>query len=291
MIDWKGAFSWHKAWGLYLGIAPWLILIIGWAANIIIRHTHNKKSEEVNTLHTTKAKAVAHKITISPTKVQKDIMQETERFIYPPSKIEKAGMRYLLNLKLWEVYRNNINHIFNCHGICTIGELVSHSREEILALEQVGEARVKYIEEFFLYVGLTWSIDSRRYDDDAPFDSTGCRGYEYDKAGLRLLLSRHIWEIFPYTVSQKLELAGFEKMRDILSIKRGEIGRKPGIGEKTSAVLEDYVKEKRLSWKIPVHLYQLEDPSQEWILINTYSRRHLKPQEKIPGGKYWKIRK
>lgn len=291
MIDWKGAFSWHKAWGLYLGIAPWLILIIGWAANIIIKHIHNKKSKEFNPLHTTKAKAVAHKITISPTKVQKDIMQETERFIYPPSKIEKAGMRYLLNLKLWEVYRNNINHIFNCHGICTIGELVSHSREEILALEQVGEARVKYIEEFFLYVGLTWSIDSRRYDDDAPFDSTGCRGYEYDKAGLRLLLSRHIWEIFPYTVSQKLELAGFEKMRDILSIKRGEIGRKPGIGEKTSAVLEDYVKEKRLSWKIPVHLYQLEDPSQEWILINTYSRRHLKPQEKIPGGKYWKIRK
>jgi hypothetical protein len=211
--------------------------------------------------------------------------------IYPPSKLEKAGMKFLLERKLWEVYKNNINHIFNCHGIYTIGDLISHSREEILTLEQVGEARVKYIEEFFLYVGLTWSIDSRRYDDDAPFDSTGCRGYEYDKAGLRLLLSRHIWEIFPYTVSQKLELAGFEKMRDILSIKRGEIGRKPGIGEKTSAVLEDYVKEKKLYWKIPVHLYQLEDPSQEWILINTYSRKHLKPQEKIPGGNYWKIRK
>ena len=291
MIDWKDAFSWHSAWGLYLAFAPWVIFIIGWFVNQITRRAHSRKSEEDKPIQETEIRAMTPDITISHIRAHKDIMQVTERTIYPPSKIEKAGMRYLLNLKLWEVYRNNINHIFNCHGIYTIGDLISHSREEILTLEQVGEARVKYIEEFFLYVGLTWSIDSIRYDDDAPFDSTGCRGYEYDKAGLRLLLSRHIWEIFPYTVSQKLELAGFEKMRDILSIKRGEIGRKPGIGEKTSAVLEDYVKEKKLSWKIPVHLYQLEDPSQEWILINTYSRRHLKPQEKIPGGKYWKIRK
>ena len=291
MIDWKDAFSWHSAWGLYLAFAPWIIFIIGWFVNQITRRAHSRKSEEDKPLQETEIRAMTPDITISHIRTHKDIMQVTERTIYPPSKIEKAGMRYLLNLKLWEVYRNNINHIFNCHGIYTIGDLISHSREEILTLEQVGEARVKYIEEFFLYVGLTWSIDSRRYDDDAPFDSTGCRGYEYDKAGLRLLLSRHIWEIFPYTVSQKLELAGFEKMRDILSIKRGEIGRKPGIGEKTSAVLEDYMKEKKLSWKIPVHLYQLEDPSQEWILINTYSRRHLKPQDKIPGGNYWKIRK
>lgn len=291
MIDWKDAFSWHSAWGLYLAFAPWIIFIIGWFVNQITRRAHSRKSEEDKPLQETEIRAMTPDITISHIRAHKDIMHVTERTIYPPSKIEKAGMRYLLNLKLWEVYRNNINHIFNCYGIYTIGDLISHSREEILTLEQVGEARVKYIEEFFLYVGLTWSIDSIRYDDDAPFDSTGCRGYEYDKAGLRLLLSRHIWEIFPYTVSQKLELAGFEKMRDILSIKRGEIGRKPGIGEKTSAVLEDYVKEKKLSWKIPVHLYQLEDPSQEWILINTYSRKHLKPQEKIPGGNYWKIRK
>ena len=291
MIDWKDAFSWHSAWGLYLAFAPWVIFIIGWFVNQITRRAHSRKSEEDKPIQETEIRVMAPDITITHIRPSKEIMQETEITTYPPSKIEKAGMRYLLNLKLWEVYKNNINHIFNCHGIYTIGDLISHSREEILTLEQVGEARVKYIEEFFLYVGLTWSIDSRRYDDDAPFDSTGCRGYEYDKAGLRLLLSRHIWEIFPYTVSQKLELAGFEKMRDILSIKRGEIGRKPGIGEKTSAVLEDYVKEKKLSWKIPVHLYQLEDPSQEWILINTYSRRHLKPQEKIPGGKYWKIRK
>ena len=291
MIDWKDAFSWHSAWGLYLAFAPWIIFIIGWFVNQITRRAHSRKSEEDKPIQETEIRAMTPDITISHIRTHKDIMQVTERTIYPPSKIEKAGMRYLLNLKLWEVYRNNINHIFNCHGIYTIGDLISHSREEILTLEQVGEARVKYIEEFFLYVGLTWSIDSIRYDDDAPFDSTGCRGYEYDKAGLRLLLSRHIWEIFPYTVSQKLELAGFEKMRDILSIKRGEIGRKPGIGEKTSAVLEDYMKEKKLSWKIPVHLYQLEDPSQEWILINTYSRKHLKPQEKIPGGNYWKIRK
>ena len=291
MIDWKDAFSWHSAWGLYLAFAPWIIFIIGWFVNQITRRAQSRKSEEDKPIQETEIRAMTPDITITHIRPSKEIMQEIEITIYPPSKIEKAGMRYLLNLKLWEVYKNNINHIFNCHGIYTIGDLISHSREEILTLEQVGEARVKYIEEFFLYVGLTWSIDSRRYDDDAPFDSTGCRGYEYDKAGLRLLLSRHIWEIFPYTVSQKLELAGFEKMRDILSIKRGEIGRKPGIGEKTSAVLEDYVKEKKLSWKIPVHLYQLEDPSQEWILINTYSRRHLKPQDKIPGGNYWKIRK
>ena len=291
MIDWKDAFSWHSAWGLYLAFAPWIIFIIGWFVNQITRRAHSRKSEEDKPIQETEIRAMTPDITITHIRPSKEIMQETEITIYPPSKIEKAGMRYLLNLKLWEVYKNNINHIFNCHGIYTIGDLISHSREEILTLEQVGEARMKYIEEFFLYVGLTWSIDSRRYDDDAPFDSTGCRGYEYDKAGLRLLLSRHIWEIFPYTVSQKLELAGLEKMRDILSIKRGEIGRKPGIGEKTSAVLEDYVKEKKLSWKIPVHLYQLEDPSQEWILINTYSRKHLKPQEKIPGGNYWKIRK
>lgn len=291
MIDWKDAFSWHSAWGLYLAFAPWIIFIIGWFVNQITRRAHSRKSEEDKPIQETEIRAMTPDITITHIRPSQEIMQETEITIYPPSKIEKAGMRYLLNLKLWEVYKNNINHIFNCHGIYTIGDLISHSREEILTLEQVGEARVKYIEEFFLYVGLTWSIDSRRYDDDAPFDSTGCRGYEYDKAGLRLLLSRHIWEIFPYTVSQKLELAGFEKMRDILSIKRGEIGRKPGIGEKTSAVLEDYVKEKKLYWKIPVHLYQLEDPSQEWILINTYSRKHLKPQEKIPGGNYWKIRK
>ena len=291
MIDWKDAFSWHSAWGLYLAFAPGIIFIIGWFVNQITRRAHSRKSEEDKPIQETEIRAMTPDITITHIRPSKEIMQETEIIIYPPSKIEKAGMRYLLNLKLWEVYKNNINHIFNCHGIYTIGDLISHSREEILTLEQVGEARVKYIEEFFLYVGLTWSIDSIRYDDDAPFDSTGCRGYEYDKAGLRLLLSRHIWEIFPYTVSQKLELAGFEKMRDILSIKRGEIGRKPGIGEKTSAVLEDYVKEKKLSWKIPVHLYQLEDPSQEWILINTYSRKHLKPQEKIPGGNYWKIRK
>ena len=291
MIDWKDAFSWHSAWGLYLVFAPWIIFIISWIVHVIKRCVQCGKLEESNPPYETETDATAPKITISHTRAHKDVMQEKEKTIYPPSKIEKAGMRYLLNLKLWEVYKNNINHIFNCHGIYTIGDLISHSREEILTLEQVGEARVKYIEEFFLYVGLTWSIDSIRYDDDAPFDSTGCRGYEYDKAGLRLLLSRHIWEIFPYTVSQKLELAGFEKMRDILSIKRGEIGRKPGIGDKTSAVLEDYVREKKLSWKIPVHLYQLEDPSQEWILINTYSRKHLKPQEKIPGGNYWKIRK
>ena len=291
MIDWKDAFSWHSAWGLYLAFAPWVIFIIGWFVNQITRRAHSRKSEEDKPIQETEIRAMTPDITITHIRPSKEIMQEPEITIYPPSKIEKAGMRYLLNLKLWEVYKNNINHIFNCHGIYTIGDLISHSREEILTLEQVGEARVKYIEEFFLYVGLTWSIDSRRYDDDTPFDSTGCRGYEYDKAGLRLLLSRHIWEIFPYTVSQKLELAGFEKMRDILSIKRGEIGRKPGIGEKTSAVLEDYVREKKLSWKIPVHLYQLEDPSQEWILINTYSRKHLKPQEKIPGVNYWKIRK
>lgn len=291
MIDWKDAFSWHSAWGLYLAFAPWIIFIIGWFVNQITRRAHSRKSEEDKPIQETEIRAMTPDITITHIRPSKEIMQETEITKYPPSKIKKAGMRYLLNLKLWEVYKNNTNHIFNCHGIYTIGDLISHSREEILTLEQVGEGRVKYIEEFFLYVGLTWSIDSRRYDDDAPFNSTGCRGYEYDKAGLRLLLSRHIWEIFPYTVSQKLELAGFEKMRDILSIKRGEIRRKPGIGEKTSAVLEDYVKEKKLSWKIPVHLYQLEDPSQEWILINTYSRRHLKPQEKIPGGNYWKIRK
>lgn len=291
MIDWKDAFSWHSAWGLYLAFAPWIIFIIGWFVNQISRRAHSRKSEEDKPIQETEIRAMTPDITITHIRPSKEIMQETGITIYPPSKIEKAGMRYLLNLKLWEVYKNNINHIFNCHGIYTIGDIVSYSREEILTLEQVGEARVKYIEEFFSYVGLTWGIDPNRYDDAAPFNPAGCKGYEYDQAGLRLLLSRHVWEIFPYTVSQKLQLAGFEKMRDILSIKRGEIGRKPGIGEKTSAVLEDYVKEKKLSWKIPVHLYQLKDPSQEWILINTYSRRHLKPKEKIPGGNYWKIRK
>ena len=113
MIDWKDAFSWHSAWGLYLAFAPWIIFIIGWFVNQITRRAHSRKSEEDKPIQETEIRAMTPDITITHIRPSKEIMQETEITIYPPSKIEKAGMRYLLNLKLWEVYKNNINHIFN----------------------------------------------------------------------------------------------------------------------------------------------------------------------------------
>lgn len=291
MIDWKDAFSWHNAWGLYLGLVPWLIFIIGWTVNIIARHMHNK-SEDRNPLHETEAEATENNTIITHISPTKDIMQERERTIYPPSKLEKAGMRFLLDRKLWEVFRNNVNYLLNRHEIYTIGDMLAHDRQYIASLEKVGAKTMENIESFMSAFGLDWQIDVRRYDKSAPFDTKGQRGYAYDTAGLKFLLSRHVWEIFPYTVSSKLQLAGLELMADILCLTKGQISRKPGIGDKTSAILEDYVKDNGLAWGCPVHRYIIDKNVSEWILFNHNSRKHIKGMEGFNlKGHYLKLRK
>ena len=170
--------------------------------------------------------------------------------------------------------------------------MLAHDRQYIASLEKVGAKTMENIESFMSAFGLDWQIDVRRYDKSAPFDTKGQRGYAYDTAGLKFLLSRHVWEIFPYTVSSKLQLAGLELMADILCLTKGQISRKPGIGDKTSAILEDYVKDNGLAWGCPVHRYIIDKNVSEWILFNHNSRKHIKGMEGFNlKGHYLKLRK
>ena len=318
----RSFFSWKNMWGVYIAFAPWVICLVICIFKLIsMSFVKQKKTtpkddtlsspgEEIRTDElraVISTKEITHtiepNISRSPQKPKGNMQEQNHRYsissgidpevkIYPPSKLEKAGMRFLLERKLWEVYRNNINFLLSRYQIYTIGDMVAHERQYIASLEKVGEKTMENIESFMFAFGLDWGIDTRRYDKSAPYDTVGQRGYGYDAAGLKFLFSRHVWEIFPYSVTSKLQLAGLEVMADILLLKKGQISRRPGIGDKTSAILEDYVKDNGLAWGCQVHRYVIENNIDEWILFNPNSRKYVKGIEgHYPKGRYLKWNK